>query len=266
MIMQGQINPFKEEFVPNRFTGRPSFLRQVFTKYFHENMNATSYNVPLRQVVLKPFVDYGALVVSWSLYNVGLLYFQSGEINFAPLIHFTFLPILAFYLVNVFGFILGYNIGEFVYLRVIELMEIVEAWIRSLMPEQDSPVLSLLISIRQLQWRIAIATRSITPFLQRYGINMRWLTASTAGLFFVVWLEPGFAGTVFSISDQVKEWIFQTFSNFDYERVAQSTTGYPSESLLPSDDLLDRFPAAWGQLYFVQGDEPAEQLASNWMQ
>lgn len=255
MLMQGQLNPFKEEFVPNRFVGRPGLLRQIFTKYFHENMNATSYNVPLRQVILKPFVDYGALVLSWSLYNVGLLFFQSGEINFAPLIHFTFLPILAFYLVNVFGFILGFNIGEFAYLRIIELIEVVEAWIRSLALGENNLLESLISSLRQLQWQLSVSTRSISPFLQRYGINMRWLIASTTGLLFVIWMEPSFAGTVFSISDQVQDWMFQTFSAFDFERVNQATTGYASETLLPSQDLLDRFPASWGQLYFVQGDE-----------
>lgn len=254
MIMQGQINPFKEEFVPNRLVGRPTLLRQIFTKYFHENMNATSYNVPLRQVVLKPFVDYAALVVSWSFYNIGLLFLQSGEINFAPLIHFTFLPILAFYLVNVFGFILGYNIGEFVYLRSIELFEVIEAWfIRS-----NSGVMAFAEVVQSplqcLRFKTARVTRIIWPFLQRYGINVRWLIASSTGLFFVIWLEPGFAGTVFSISDQIQDWLFQTFSAFDVGRTAQAITGYTSDSLLPSDDLLERFPAAWGQLYFVQGE------------
>jgi hypothetical protein len=123
MIIQGQLNPFKEQYVPPKFNGRPSFLKQFTSKFFHESMNATSANVPLRQVFIKPFIDYGAIIASWPFYNVVLLYSQSGEVNFAPYAQFTFLSIFVFYVVNVGGFILGYNLGEFIYFRLHEVRE-----------------------------------------------------------------------------------------------------------------------------------------------
>ncbi len=123
MIIQGQLNPFKEVYVPPRVNGRPSRWKQFLSKFFHESLNSTSANVPIRQVTLKPFLDYGAILVTWPLYNVALLYSQSGEINFDPMIHFTFLAILVFYIVNVFAFILGFNLGEFIYFRAHYLIE-----------------------------------------------------------------------------------------------------------------------------------------------
>jgi len=123
MIIQGQLNPFKEKYVPPKLNGRPSLLKQFTSKFFHESMNATSANVPLRQVGLKPFLDYGAIIVSWPFYNVVLLYSQSGEINFAPYTQFTFLSIFVFYVVNVGGFILGFNLGELIYFRLHYVLE-----------------------------------------------------------------------------------------------------------------------------------------------
>jgi len=123
MIIQGQWNPFKEEYVPPKLNGRPSLSRQFTSKFFHESMNATSANVPLRQVCIKPFLDYGAIIASWPFYNVILLYSQSGEINFAPYTQFTFLSIFVFYVVNVGGFILGFNLGELIYFRLHYVLE-----------------------------------------------------------------------------------------------------------------------------------------------
>lgn len=123
MLVQGQLNPFKEEYRPPRIDGRPSWGKQFFAKFFHESMNATSANVPLRQVSLKPLIDYGAILVTWPLYKTSMMFFQSGEINFSPFIRFTFLPILVFYIVNVIGFILGFNFGEFLYFRAHYLIE-----------------------------------------------------------------------------------------------------------------------------------------------
>jgi len=123
MIIQGQLNPFKEQYVPPRSSGRPALLKQTASKFLHESMNSTSANVPLRQVCIKPAIDYGAIIVSWPLYNVALLYSQTGEINFAPFSQFTFLSIFVFYVVNVLGFILGFNLGEFLYFRLHYLIE-----------------------------------------------------------------------------------------------------------------------------------------------
>lgn len=123
MLIQGQLNPFKEQYVPPKLNGRPPVWKQFLSKFFHESLNSTSANVPMRQVLIKPFLDYGGILITWPLYNIALLYSQSGEINFAPMIHFTFLSILVFYIVNVFGFILGFNLGEFIYFRIHYLIE-----------------------------------------------------------------------------------------------------------------------------------------------
>ena len=123
ILIQGQLNPFKEEYNPPRISGKPLPLKQFTSKFFHESMNATSANVPLRQVFVKPLIDYGAILITWPLYNIALLFSQSGEINFAPMIHFTFLSILVFYIVNVSGFILGFNLGEFIYFRIHDWVE-----------------------------------------------------------------------------------------------------------------------------------------------
>ncbi|NJK63348.1 MAG: EF-hand domain-containing protein [Synechococcaceae cyanobacterium SM2_3_1] len=123
IIIQGQLNPFQEQYVPSKIKGRPSAGRQFLSKFFHESLNTTSANVPLRQVLIKPFIDYGAILITWPLYNVALLFSQSGEINFAPMIYFSFVPILVFYIVNVMGFILGFNLGELIYFRIHFLIE-----------------------------------------------------------------------------------------------------------------------------------------------
>jgi hypothetical protein len=123
IIIQGQINPFQEQYVPPKSKGRPSAVRQFLSKFFHESLNTTSANVPLRQVLIKPLIDYGAILITWPLYNVALLFSQSGEINFAPMIYFNFVSILVFYIVNVMGFILGFNLGEFIYFRIHFLIE-----------------------------------------------------------------------------------------------------------------------------------------------
>lgn len=136
MIIQGQLNPFKEQYNPPKFNGRPSFLKQFTSKFFHESMNATSANVPLRQVCIKPFLDYGAIIASWPFYNVVLLYSQSGEINFAPYTQFTFLSIFVFYVVNVGGFILGFNLGEFIYFRLHDIRESFKAAARQVQLRQ----------------------------------------------------------------------------------------------------------------------------------
>ncbi len=123
IIIQGQLNPFQERYVPPKSKGRPSVVRQFLSKFFHESLNTTSANVPLRQVLIKPLIDYGAILITWPLYNVALLFSQSGEINFAPMIYFNFVSILVFYIVNVMGFILGFNLGEFIYFRIHFLIE-----------------------------------------------------------------------------------------------------------------------------------------------
>lgn len=130
MIIEGKLNPFKDNYNPPLLKGRPPIWKQFLAKFFHESLNSTSANVPLRQVTIKPFLDYGAILITWPLYNVALLYTQSGEINWDPMIRFSFLSTLVFYIVNVTGFILGYNLGEFIYFRVHYLIEFLKVTTR----------------------------------------------------------------------------------------------------------------------------------------
>lgn len=141
MLVQGQLNPFKEEYVPPKVSGRPSLWKQFISKFFHEDMNSTSANVPIRQVSVKPIIDYGSILLTWPLYNSALFFFQTGEINFDPFIHFQFLKILVFYIVNILGFAIGFNLGEFLYFQIHRLIESIKIGSRQV---------SLLIKTREL--------------------------------------------------------------------------------------------------------------------
>lgn len=256
ILMLGQLNPFKEGFVPKKIAGRPPFWKQFFSKFFHENMNATSANVPMRQVVLKPFVDYGGIIMSWSLYNVGLLFLQSGEINFAPVIHFTFLTIFAFYVVNVFGYILGYNFGEFVYLKLIDVIEMVEKWGREqkiLTTARVTTPDGFLSKLRH-QWKEFdnVVLWRFQPFLDRYGLNMRWFFSSAGGVLFVILLAPSLSSTIFSLSDQLQELQFSTFGQTRETQVQQVLSASTPGNLPPSQELIDKFPDRWDALYFPE--------------
>lgn len=127
ILIQGQLNPFKEEYIPPKISGRPSLWRQFISKFLHEDMNSTSANVPMRQVSVKPIIDYGSILITWPLYNSALFFFQTGELNFDPFVHFTFLKILVFYIVNVFGFAIGFNLGEFLYFQIHRSIEFLKA-------------------------------------------------------------------------------------------------------------------------------------------
>ncbi|MGK7874221.1 MAG: hypothetical protein AB4426_13175 [Xenococcaceae cyanobacterium] len=258
MIILGQLNPFKEGFVPKKITGRPPLWKQFFSKFFHENMNATSANVPMRQVVLKPFVDYGGIIVSWSFYNVGLLFLQSGEINFAPVIHFTFLPIITFYIVNVAAYILGYNLGEFLYLRLLDAIELLEKWRREqkIMANPHSDVSNSFLNAALSQWKEFenVVIWRFQPFLARYGINVRWFVSSTLGVIFIVLLQPYISGPIFSLSDQVKHLWFSTFGQIDQTQLQQVLAASSVGELPSSQELTDGFPARWDAIYFPDAD------------
>ncbi len=271
MILDGQINPFQPKPKVKRIKGRPPVWRQWFSKYFYENVNITSYNIEIRRVILKPFVDYGGIITSWPLYTVGLLFLQSGEINFAPVLHFFFLKMLAFYLVNTFGFILGFNFGEIVYFKGLDLVESAEQWSREQIrqshlshekltshetpnPKFNSNGMTLACSIQELQHHWVrfkhVQLWRIQPFLERYNLNLRWLICSSLGVFFVVILEPSFANAIFSVSDSVQYTWFNLFGQMDQTSLQQVMETGRSASPFDSDELLTRFPDLWNQLFF----------------
>lgn len=252
MIIEGRLHPFAPAPTPKPLMGRPPLWRQIVSKYLHENMNMTSYNVPLRQVFLKPFVDYLGIVTSWSCYTVGILYFQSGEINFSPLIHFAFLQMLAFYVINTFGFILGYNFGEVIYLRILELEESIDHWSRR--QNHLSPG-RLWLGFKTWINQVSILYLwQITPFLGRYGLSIRWLFCSILGVLFVIYLEPGFADIVFALSSKIQQFWFSSFGHLDPIHLSQVTSASTSHQMQSSQELVEGFPRLWNQLFFGQDE------------
>jgi len=265
MIIQGKINPFKEEFIARKITARPPLWKRFVAKFFHENMNVTSASVPLRQVILKPLVDYGGIIISWPLYNVGLLYLQSGEITLAPLVHFMFLPIFVFYVVNVFGYILGYNLGEFLYFRGIVLVEWVKKQLRKRSPlpqamapdapgslgDGSSPSAGyrknpLLLKLELLNDVIFLPYRI---FLNRYGLNLRWLISASLGISFVILLEPQLSGAIFSAAHHIQHLWFYNFAHLDQTQVQQLLSASHGGDLPPADLLTQQFSGEFPTLY-----------------
>jgi hypothetical protein len=269
MILQGNINPLKEEFVVKKISSRPSIWKQFISKFFHENMNVTSANIPLRQVVLKPFVDYGGLITSWPLYNVGLLFFQSGEINFAPMVHFMFLKIFVFYVVNVMGYILGYNLGEFLYFQLIYGSEWVKRKLRTLISPSSSSGQGLWLVGNDGQLAplavlsSSLQSQSFRAFLARYGLNIRWFVSAGMGVLFVVLLEPSLAGSIFSAADRVQHTLFYTFGHLDTDHVQQFLTA--SSPIVPADPqgLIDGFPTMLNRLYATTSFNAPQNLQQN---
>ncbi len=270
MIMEGHLNPFRKTSTQPKIQSRPSLWKQFVSKYFHESTNTTSYNVSMRQVFLKPLVDYGGIVVSWSFYTIGILFLQSGEINFAAVSHFFFLNMLAFYSVNTFGFILGFNFGELFYLKLIEVWEYVDRWIRqrtqvpvkvgaintpgSVSPQVQSQPSQSWLAQWDRRWketRYGVFWKT-QAFLDSYGLNWRWLISSMAGVLCVVIIEPKFASTVFAISDQIKELWFESMGQVDpvhLQQILHSSTLEPP----PAEELIELFPETWNQLFFPEG-------------
>ncbi len=252
MLIDGQLNPFKKRDPLPTIHGRPSWFRQFVAKYFHESMNTTSYNIPLRQVLLKPLVDYGCIIVSWPFYTIGILFLQSGEFTLAPLTRFFFLQMLTFYSVNTFGFIVGFNIGEIIYLKAIEWIEVLERWVRDqpLLQTNDNGIIQLGQQL-QARWKqVRYGTLwKIKPFIDTYGLNGRWLLTSASGVLFVIVIEPSFASTVFAISDQIQQTWFSLFGNIDLVHV-QQIQHVTSIEMPPSKDLIESFPQAWNSLFF----------------
>ncbi|NJK27447.1 MAG: hypothetical protein HC925_01175 [Coleofasciculaceae cyanobacterium SM2_3_26] len=259
MILEGQSNPFAPSPSDKNLAGKPPLWRQLVAKFFHESLNETSYNVPLRQVTLKPFVDYGGIILSWPLYTVGLLFLQSGEINFAPIAHFFFLKMVVFYLVNTFGFIIGFNLGEVVYVRILEVSEFLERWTR----ENANPsggtakqgLLRLATQLQELKERWVefkyVAFWQVDDFLNRYSLNARWFVCSTFGIVSVVLLEPSMADALFAISATAQKVLFNLFGHMDQIHITQAAANVVVADMgTSSGELVDAFPELWEQVFF----------------
>ena len=260
MLIEGQLNPFKSRPPASPSAERPTRWQRLFSKYFHEDLNATSEDIPMRQVLLKPLVDYAGLVLSWSMYTVGIFFAQSTEFNLAPLVHFAFFQMLTFYLVNTYGYIIGFNIGEWFHFRLSWLEEKYSAWARQQaadiltqgQPANGSQQIYLLVEGLQGYWR-ELKYRflwQVTPVTERYSLNRRWLLSAIGGVYCVVLVAPSWSGWMFTMGTQMNRAWFSAFGQLDQVQVAQISSPIVQSAQLPdSDDIIVGFPAFWQALY-----------------
>ena len=221
MLIQGRLNPFDNR--PLEPAAQPrQWWQRFIAKFCHEDGNATTDDVPLRKVALKPLVDYGSILLTWPLYNVGLLFLQSGELNFAPFVRFNFLSIFAFYVVNVFGYILGYNLGEWLYKQFRRYRD------------------------RQAA-RVEAAPTPLQSFYQRHGLSGHWLVSSACGVMAVILVEPYLAGAIFSASDRIQHAWFYAFGRVEGAPVAQvlAAASEANDDLPNAESLIAGFPGEW---------------------
>jgi hypothetical protein len=230
--------------------GRPAPWKRWVSKYLHEDMNVTSETIPMRQVLLKPIVDYLGLVLSWSLYTIGLFFTQSGEVNWLPLLHFSFFQMLTFYLVNTYGYVLGFNLGEIVYIKLSELQEIWLKWRREkLNAESQKP-----LTLKDFHATVALAKYPffdpIQTLINRYGLTGRWLVSASAGVFCIMILAPTFAGWMFSFQSSAQDLWFQSQGKIVESQALQVEQSFINDRFLPdSQPMIDQFPTLWSDLY-----------------
>lgn len=259
MLIEGQLNPFSSKPVSSPSVERPNRWQRIASKYLHEDLNATSEDIPMRQVLLKPLVDYVGLVLSWSMYTVGIFFAQSAEFNLAPLVHFAFFQMLTFYLVNTYGYIIGFNIGEWVHFRLSWLEEQYSAWARAQaaasVKKQSGNVsqqLYRLVKVLEEYWR-ELKYRflwRLTPVTDRYGLNRRWLLSAIGGVYCVVLVAPSWSGWMLNMGDQLNRAWFSAFGHLDQVQLAQVSTPPVRTAHLPdSGEIIVGFPAFWQALY-----------------
>ena len=248
---------------------RPAPWMGWVAKYLHEDMNVTSETVPLRQVFLKPIVDYWGLVLSWSLYTIGMFFAQSGEINWLPLAQFSFFQMLTFYLVNTYGYILGFNLGELFYLRISELQEI---WFKVQRKQflgqssgQVSGIESFEVSKSKSESNGSILPKSffglaqfawfdgIRATIDRYGLTGRWLLSASGGVVCIMILAPTFASLMLSLGHTLENRWFQYRGEMNEGHTLQIEQAIVSNRSLPNaQKVINQFPQLWEQLYLNQ--------------
>jgi len=264
LVIEGRL-PFLPSASGTKLLHRPSQRQRFIAKYLHEDMNVTNENVPMRQVLLKPVVDYVGLVVSWSIYNMGMFYVQSGEINFDPLLHYNFYNMLTFYLVNTYGYILGFNLFELLYLRWLELDERWAQWVtqslklqKQRLAEMKRPIAALILQRWQdwedmwagivSVWKYQINVK-FQGFRQQYGLTPRWLISAIGGVICVTLVAPGVGNLMLSLGSQVSDIYFHQFVQMDQGQLAQVLTPATDASLPDPQLIVTTFPQYWQALY-----------------
>ncbi len=107
MLFSGMTNPFAYERYRMPRLSRRRNVRRFLAKFLHEDCNATSGNVPLRRVFLKPFGDFFAVVLAWSAYTMGIFWLQDGELNLQPVTQFSYVMMGGYYLGGILAYIWG---------------------------------------------------------------------------------------------------------------------------------------------------------------
>jgi len=176
MVLSGMGNPFVEEQYRTPSLQRKKPMRRLLSMWLHEDLNSTSAHVPTRRIFLKPFVDFGAVVLSWSLYTVGLFIVESGEFTLAPLQQFPIAEMLGMYVGGTLAFIIGYNLGFGLYLLLArflgERLWHHPAW----MPEADSGWAGPFRKFRRpTRWRVH-------RFVKANGLTLGWISGVAVGI------------------------------------------------------------------------------------
>ena len=261
MLVDGQLNPFAANPSSSETPSPRPWWKKLFSKYLHEDLNTTNEFVPLRQVFLKPFVDYGGLVLSWSLYNVGIFFFQSGEMNLAPVVQFAFFQMLTFYLVNTYGYVIGYNVGELIETVLLRLEERFSHWKRQqarLFNSSSQGNASLSLKLYQLTEQMKSAWQNIKyaylwqlqVFFGQYGIGRKWVLTTVGGVFAVVLIAPSFSDVMFAVGNNVSDLWFDQMGEVDEVQVAQIEPAMSDGINLPNSEVvISRFPEFWQALY-----------------
>ncbi len=270
MVIEGALNPFQARPITPPPRQRPNLAKRLLSKYFHEDVNVTSSYTPLRQVFLKPVVDYGGLVASWSFYTVGLFYAQTGQVTLEPLVGFSFFSMFTFYVVNTYGYILGFNLGELLYFRLAALEEYIARWGRqqAQVIEPDGKDLrsklfwgvsrGLAALDRSVQTLKYTQLQPLLGFCDRYGLNLRWLLSAGGGVICVVLVAPSWSHTLFSLGNSMDQLLFQVAGHLSPAQVAQVQQAMDSQPLPPSQTIIQGFPEAWANLYLKDLPSGAE--------
>ncbi|MEB3232894.1 MAG: hypothetical protein VKJ64_17940 [Leptolyngbyaceae bacterium] len=261
ILIEGQLNPFKPKPSASPSAERPTQWKRFLSKYLHEDLNSTSEDIPLRQVLLKPLVDYAGLVLSWSLYTVGMFFVQSGELNAAPVIHFAFFEMFTFYLVNTYGYIIGFNVGEWVHFRLSWLEERYSAWARqqaqAIAHHQNNAItpsqqIYLWVEAWQDFWK-ELRYRFLwqaAPITKQYGLDRRWLLSIIGGVYCVVLVAPSWSGNMMALGSKVSRAWFSAFGEIGQVQLAQVSENMSQVAELPdSNDVVVGFPALWQAIY-----------------
>jgi len=270
MLIEGRLHPFQPLSAQPLSPERPPQWKRWFSKFFHEDLNVTSWNIPLRQVLLKPLVDYVGLVLSWSMYTVGIFFIQSREVNLAPVTHFTFLSMFIFYLVNTYGYILGYNVGEGIDVVLSFLEEKLSAWQRQQAEmvaigkqEYVSPLYGVLKQLGDSWQDLKYAFLWRVQFqLNRYGITRRWFLAAASGVLCVLLVSPSWSRAMMPLDGWLgRFWFFkhEQMSEVQLAQVQHPASESNKLNLPPSEILIARFPEVWQALY--HGDTGTQNIA-----